>query len=139
MAFCTKCGTQFETGTAFCGDCGSSVAAAATLGMKSPSSQPSGREVSSALTLSTIAPASNDHVLPNASQPSPRAQPKTMGERVALSVLMFIVGVPIMFVVFIAVDWAVEGSLIIAIPHGWQLRLSILIAAFFAGKTMFDD
>jgi len=33
----------------------------------------------------------------------------------------------------------VEGSLIIAIPHGWQLRLSILIAAFFAGKTMFDD
>lgn len=31
MAFCTKCGTQYEAGTAFCGDCGASVAATATV------------------------------------------------------------------------------------------------------------
>jgi hypothetical protein len=39
MAFCKKCGTQFEAGIAFCGNCGSSIAAAATLGMKSPAIQ----------------------------------------------------------------------------------------------------
>lgn len=33
MAFCTKCGTQFEAGTAFCGNCGAAVAAP---GMKAP-------------------------------------------------------------------------------------------------------
>lgn len=27
MAFCTKCGAQFEAGTAFCGNCGTAVAA----------------------------------------------------------------------------------------------------------------
>jgi hypothetical protein len=31
MAFCTKCGTQYEAGTAFCGDCGTSVATTATV------------------------------------------------------------------------------------------------------------
>ena len=31
MAFCTKCGTRFEAGTSFCGNCGAAVAAAATL------------------------------------------------------------------------------------------------------------
>ena len=30
MAFCTKCGTQFEAGTTFCGNCGTTVAAGAT-------------------------------------------------------------------------------------------------------------
>jgi hypothetical protein len=39
MAFCTKCGTRLEAGTAFCGNCGSSVAVAATPGTKSPASQ----------------------------------------------------------------------------------------------------
>lgn len=38
MAFCTKCGTQFEVGTAFCGNCGAAVAATATAtqDMKAP-------------------------------------------------------------------------------------------------------
>lgn len=141
MAFCTKCGTQFEAGTAFCSNCGTSVAAAATLGVKSPDSQPSGREipVSDASALSTIAPAPQKHVLLNTSQPSPKAQRKPMGERVALSVLMFIIGVPIMFIVFIAINWAVHGSLTIEMPHGFQLRLSILVAVFFAAMTLFDD
>lgn len=31
MSFCTKCGTQFETGTAFCGNCGTAFAATATI------------------------------------------------------------------------------------------------------------
>jgi hypothetical protein len=31
MAFCTKCGTQYEAGTAFCGDCGTPVAATSTI------------------------------------------------------------------------------------------------------------
>lgn len=31
MAFCTKCGTQYEAGTAFCGDCGTAFAATATI------------------------------------------------------------------------------------------------------------
>lgn len=31
MAFCTKCGTQLEVGTAFCGDCGTPVAATAAI------------------------------------------------------------------------------------------------------------
>jgi hypothetical protein len=141
MAFCTKCGTQFEAGTAFCGNCGTAVAAAATLGMKSPDSQPSGREVpvSNASALSTTIATPKKHVLPSTSQPSPMTPLKTMAERVAQSVFMFAIGVPIMFIVFIAINWAVEGSLIIAIPRGWQLRLSILIAAFSACKTMFDD
>ena len=39
MAFCTKCGTRLEAGTAFCGNCGSSVAVAATPDTKSPASQ----------------------------------------------------------------------------------------------------
>jgi hypothetical protein len=34
MAFCTKCGAQFEAGTAFCGNCGTAVAVA-------PATQPS--------------------------------------------------------------------------------------------------
>jgi len=34
MAFCTKCGTQLETGAAFCGDCGAAIAV-------TPSIQPS--------------------------------------------------------------------------------------------------
>jgi hypothetical protein len=45
MAFCTKCGTRFEAGTAFCGNCGSSVAVAATPGTKSPAIQHLGCEV----------------------------------------------------------------------------------------------
>jgi hypothetical protein len=77
--------------------------------------------------------------MPHTLQPSPKAQSKTMGERVAMSVFMFIIGVPLMFIVCIAVNWAVEGSLIIEIPHGIEFRLSILIAAGFAFKTLFDD
>lgn len=141
MAFCTKCGMPFEAGTAFCGNCGAEVATAATPGTKSPDGQSSGREVpvSDAPALSTTTASPKKHALPNTSQPSPKAPLKTMWERVAQSVLMFAIGMPVMFIVCIAVNWAVEGSLIIAIPHGWQLRLSILIAAFYAGKTMFDD
>jgi hypothetical protein len=57
MAFCTRCGTQFEAGTFFCGDCGSSVAAAATLVMKSPAIQHLGWEAPApvALAKSTFA------------------------------------------------------------------------------------
>ena len=36
MAFCTKCGTQFEAGTAFCGNCGATVTATGTLDAKAP-------------------------------------------------------------------------------------------------------
>lgn len=36
MAFCTKCGTQFEAGTAFCCNCGAALAAIATPLMKAP-------------------------------------------------------------------------------------------------------
>lgn len=141
MAFCTKCGTQFEAGTAFCGNCGTAVAIAAIPGTTSLDGQSSGREVpvSDTPALSTTTAARQKPALPNTSLPSPKAPLKTMGERVAQSVLMFAIGVPIMFIVCIAINWAVEGSLIIAIPHGWQLRLSILIAAFYAGKTMLDD
>jgi len=141
MAFCTKCGTRFEAGAAFCGNCGATLAATAKPGMESPSNQQSGREVSvsDAAAQSAFAAAPKNHVLPSTLPPSPKASPKTMGERVALSVLMFILGVPIMFLVFIAVHWAVEGNLVIEIPHGLQLRLSFLTAAFFAVTTFFHD
>jgi len=36
MAFCKKCGTQFEAGIVFCGNCGAAVAAIATPDMKAP-------------------------------------------------------------------------------------------------------
>lgn len=36
MAFCTKCGTQLDAGTAFCGNCGAAAAAIATPGMSAP-------------------------------------------------------------------------------------------------------
>ncbi|MGD0942413.1 MAG: zinc-ribbon domain-containing protein [Terracidiphilus sp.] len=39
MAFCTKCGTQFETGAAFCGNCGAAIAANAVPNMESGGSQ----------------------------------------------------------------------------------------------------
>lgn len=39
MAFCTKCGTQFEAGTAFCGNCGAAVAAKPTPDKKSGGNQ----------------------------------------------------------------------------------------------------
>jgi len=52
MVFCSKCGTQFEAGKAFCGNCGAAVAAGATPDMKTPS---------------------NDHELPLTMQPSPKA------------------------------------------------------------------
>lgn len=141
MPFCTKCGTRFEAGTAFCGNCGNAVAATATPDMESPVNQQSSREVpvSDAPAPSTFAAASKNHILPKTLPPSPKAPPKTMGERVALSLLMFILGVPIMFIVFIAINWAVDGSLTIEIPHGIQLRLSIFIPALFAVTTIFHD
>jgi len=52
MAFCKKCGTQFEAEGAFCGNCGTPVAAGATSGMKSPGI---------------------DHELPLTVHPSPKA------------------------------------------------------------------
>lgn len=114
MATCPKCQSSVSPSDRFCPDCGASIA-------------------------STFAAAPKNHDLPRTLQPSPKAQPTKMGERVALSVLMFILGVPIMFLVFIAVHWAVEGNLVIEIPHGLQLRLSFLTAAFFAVTTLFHD
>ena len=114
MATCPKCQCSVSPANHFCTACGATIA-------------------------STVAAEPKDHQLPHTLQPPPKAQPKTMGERVALSVFMFIIGVPIMFIGFIACNWAVDGSLIIEIPHGIQFRLSILIAAGFAFKTLFDD
>jgi len=114
MAICPKCQCSVSPANHFCTGCGATIASA-------------------------VAAAPKDHHLPHTLQPPPKAQPTTMGERVARSVCMFIIGLPIMFLVFIAINWAVDGSLIFEIPHGIHLRLTILIAAGFAFKTLFDD
>jgi hypothetical protein len=141
MAFCTKCGTRFEAGTAFCGNCGTAVAATATPDMESPGSQQSGREipVSDAPALGTFAATSKDHQPPRAVQPPPKAQPTKMGAKIAEFVFMCIIAVPFMFIFHIAWNWVRTGSLLIEMAHGFELRLLISIGVFVAFiKTIGD-
>jgi hypothetical protein len=114
MATCPKCQSSVSPADRFCPDCGASIA-------------------------STFAAVPKKHDLPHTLQPSPKAQPSKMGERVALSVLMFIIALPVFFILDISWHWIDTGNLIIAIPYGFELRGCIFLAVLAAIYALIDD